>query len=173
MRVDVNSTPWPLSSGKETRYPVYRRLGGPHVRSGRVWGTESFLTATRFELRTAQLTASRITDYTNVRQLDKMCYDCRLRELLYPELFPLWRLSCCLPKYVVGSLRRRKQRALYCVFLVSICSGLCVVVVIVMQLQTVQNLFLLWLRVTPAMLLVLCLSLVKNNCKYTDDIEMC
>jgi hypothetical protein len=172
MRVDVNSTPWPLSSGKETLYPVYRRLGGPHVRSGRVWGTESFLTATRFEPRTAQPTASRITDYANVRhELDKMCY--RLCELLYPELCFLcgdYRVACRNTWSV--HFEEENTRALYCVFLVWICSGLCVVV-IVMQLQTVQNLFLLWLRVTPAMLLVLCLSLVKNNCIRKDDIEMC
>ena len=32
------STPRPglFTSGKETRYPLYRRLGGPHCRSGRV-----------------------------------------------------------------------------------------------------------------------------------------
>ena len=29
--------PGRFTPGKETRYPLYRRLGGPHGRSGRVW----------------------------------------------------------------------------------------------------------------------------------------
>ena len=32
----VNATPRPLFSGKDTRYPLYRRLGGTQSRSGRV-----------------------------------------------------------------------------------------------------------------------------------------
>jgi hypothetical protein len=29
----VNAMPWRVYPGKETRYPLYRRLGGPHGRS--------------------------------------------------------------------------------------------------------------------------------------------
>jgi len=32
----VNATPRRFTPGKETRYPLYRRLGGPQGRSGRV-----------------------------------------------------------------------------------------------------------------------------------------
>jgi hypothetical protein len=32
----VNATPWPLYPRKETRYPLYRRLGDPHGRFGGV-----------------------------------------------------------------------------------------------------------------------------------------
>ena len=30
----VNVTPWPLYPGRETRYQLYRKLGGPQGRSG-------------------------------------------------------------------------------------------------------------------------------------------
>ena len=42
-----------------TRYPSYRRLGGPQSRSGRVQETSP---ATAFEPRTLTLVASRYTD---------------------------------------------------------------------------------------------------------------
>jgi hypothetical protein len=32
----VNATPGRFTPGKETRYPLYRRLGGPQCRSGSV-----------------------------------------------------------------------------------------------------------------------------------------
>ena len=55
------STPHPgrFIPGKETRYPLYRRLGGPHGRSGRMGNISSPL---GFDLRTAQPVASRYTD---------------------------------------------------------------------------------------------------------------
>ena len=31
----VNATPRPLYLGKETRYPLFMKLGGPQVQSGR------------------------------------------------------------------------------------------------------------------------------------------
>jgi hypothetical protein len=54
------STPRPsrFTPGEETRYPLYRRLCGPQSRSGRVRKISSQL---GFELRTAQLVASRYT----------------------------------------------------------------------------------------------------------------
>ena len=32
----VNATPWPFTPGKDTRYPLYKRMGGPQGRSGQV-----------------------------------------------------------------------------------------------------------------------------------------
>jgi hypothetical protein len=55
------STPRPgrFSSGKETSYPLYRRLGGPQDVSG--WVRKSCTTTTPpgFDPRTIQLVASR------------------------------------------------------------------------------------------------------------------
>ena len=51
--------PAALPPGK-TRYPLYRRLGGPHGRSGRV-GKISGLP--EFDPRTVQPVASRYTDW--------------------------------------------------------------------------------------------------------------
>ena len=48
-----------LSPGKETRYPLYRRLGGPHGRFGRVWKISS---RPGFGPRTVRPVASRYTD---------------------------------------------------------------------------------------------------------------
>jgi hypothetical protein len=48
-----------LPPGK-TRYPLYRRLGGPHSRSGQVRKISPLL---GFDLRTVQPVASRYTDY--------------------------------------------------------------------------------------------------------------
>ena len=39
----VNAKPLPRYSGKETGYPCYRKLGGPHGRSGRVRKTSLLL----------------------------------------------------------------------------------------------------------------------------------
>jgi len=44
-----------------TRYPLYRRLGGPHGRSGQV---RKISPPPRFDPRTVQPVASRYTDYT-------------------------------------------------------------------------------------------------------------
>jgi hypothetical protein len=56
------STPRPgrFIPGKETRYPLYRKLGGPKGRSGRV---RKISPPKGFDLRTAQPVASRYTDY--------------------------------------------------------------------------------------------------------------
>jgi hypothetical protein len=51
--------PATLPAGKN-RYPLYRRLGGPQRRSGRVRKISS---APGFDLRTVQLVASRYTVY--------------------------------------------------------------------------------------------------------------
>jgi hypothetical protein len=55
------STPRPgrFTPGKETRYPLYRRLGGPQGRSGRV---RKISPPSGFDPRTVQLVASRYTD---------------------------------------------------------------------------------------------------------------
>jgi hypothetical protein len=47
------------AAGKETRYPFYRRLGGPQGRSGRV---RKISLAQGFDPRTVQPVASRYTD---------------------------------------------------------------------------------------------------------------
>jgi hypothetical protein len=51
--------PADLPQGK-ILYPLYRRLGGPHGRSGRVW---KILSIRGFDPRTVQSVASRYTDY--------------------------------------------------------------------------------------------------------------
>ena len=55
------STPRPgrFTPGKETRYPLYRRLGGPQGRSGRVLKISP---PPGFDPWTVQLVASRYTD---------------------------------------------------------------------------------------------------------------
>ena len=45
--------------GKETRYPLYRRLGGPQGQSGRVWKTSPI---PAFDPRVVQPVASRYTE---------------------------------------------------------------------------------------------------------------
>ena len=52
--------PAALPPGKETRYPLYRRLGGPQARSGRV---QKISPPLRFDPRTIQPVASRYTNY--------------------------------------------------------------------------------------------------------------
>jgi hypothetical protein len=47
--------------GKETRYPLYRRLSGPRGRSGRV---RTISPPPGFDPRTLQPVASRYTDYS-------------------------------------------------------------------------------------------------------------
>ena len=54
-----------LPHGK-TRYPLYRRLGGPQGRSGRVW---KFSQPPGFGPRTVQPVASRYTDWAIVHFL--------------------------------------------------------------------------------------------------------
>ena len=51
--------PATLPPGKETRYPLYRRLGGPQGRSGRV---RKISPLPGFDPRTVQPVASRYTD---------------------------------------------------------------------------------------------------------------
>jgi hypothetical protein len=52
--------PGRFTPGKETRYPFYRRLGGPQGRSGRV---RKISPPRGFDPRTVQPVASRYTDY--------------------------------------------------------------------------------------------------------------
>jgi len=54
-----------LPPGK-TRYPLYRGLGGPQGRSGKV---RKISPPPGFDPRTVQPVASRYTDYTNVRYI--------------------------------------------------------------------------------------------------------
>jgi hypothetical protein len=55
-------TPRPgrFTPGKETRYPLYRRLGGPQGRCGRV---RKISAPSGFHSQTVQLVASRYTDW--------------------------------------------------------------------------------------------------------------
>jgi len=48
---------------RKTRYPLYRRLGGPQGRSGRV---QKISPSPAFDPRTIQPVASRYTDYSNI-----------------------------------------------------------------------------------------------------------
>jgi hypothetical protein len=58
----VNATPRPgrFTPGKETRNPLYRRLGGPQGRSGQV---RTIQPPPGFDPRTVQSVASRYTDW--------------------------------------------------------------------------------------------------------------
>jgi len=51
-------TPW-----KGLRYPLYRGLGVPHSRSGRVWKSQNLVLTLRFKPRSVQPVGSRYTDY--------------------------------------------------------------------------------------------------------------
>jgi hypothetical protein len=55
----VKATPWRFTTGKETQYALYRRLGDPQRRSGWVGKTSPLL---RFDPQTVQLVASSSTD---------------------------------------------------------------------------------------------------------------
>ena len=56
----VSVTPRPLFTPGKTRYPLYRRLGGPQGRFGQVW---KILPPQGFYPRAVQPVASRYTDY--------------------------------------------------------------------------------------------------------------
>jgi len=56
----VSVTPRPLFTPGNTRYPLYRRLGGPQGRSGQV---RKISPPTRFKPRTVQPVVSRYTDW--------------------------------------------------------------------------------------------------------------
>jgi len=56
----VSVTPRPLFTLGKSRYPLYRRLGGPHGRSGQVLKISP---PPAFDPRTVQPVASRYTDY--------------------------------------------------------------------------------------------------------------
>jgi hypothetical protein len=62
----VNTTPGRFTSGKESRYPLYRRLGGPQLRSGRVGKISS---PPGFDSQTVQRAANRYTDYGTPAQI--------------------------------------------------------------------------------------------------------
>ena len=47
-------------AGKEKRYPFYRRVGGPHSQSGRVWKISP---SPGYDPRTIQLVTNRYTDF--------------------------------------------------------------------------------------------------------------
>ena len=69
----VNATPQPLTSRKETRYSLYKRVVGPQGRSGRVWKISP---PAGFNPRTVQPVASSYTDWAiaapcNVRNCRK------------------------------------------------------------------------------------------------------
>jgi hypothetical protein len=62
--------PAALPPGK-TRYPLYRRLGGPQGRSGQV---RKISPPTGFDPRTVQPVASRYTDWAIPAHLDSSIY---------------------------------------------------------------------------------------------------
>jgi hypothetical protein len=63
-------SPAALPPGKETRYPLYRKLGGPQGRSGRVRKISSTT-----DPRTFQLVASPYTDWAIPTHNCKYCLD--------------------------------------------------------------------------------------------------
>ena len=60
MVVGQRHAPATLPPGKETRYPLYRRLGGTQGRSGRV---QKISSPPGFDTRTVQPVSIRYTDY--------------------------------------------------------------------------------------------------------------
>ena len=56
----VNATPRLFTPGKETRHPLYRKLGWPQGRYGRV---QKISPPQWFDLWTVQLVASHYTEY--------------------------------------------------------------------------------------------------------------
>ena len=73
-----------FTPGKVTLYPLYRRLGGPQGRSGRV--RESSLPQ-GFDHRTVQPVASRYTDWA-IPALDKLVEGSKM--LIYDEWWRVW-----------------------------------------------------------------------------------
>ena len=68
----VSTTPWPLYPPGKTRYPLYRRLGRPQGRSGRV---------------------RKISPPTGIRSPDRAARSESLYRLNYPGPYFLWLLS--------------------------------------------------------------------------------
>ena len=62
----VSVTPWPLFTPGKTRYPLYRRVGGPQGRCGQV---RKISPPQGFDPRTVQPVTSRYTDYPVHRKL--------------------------------------------------------------------------------------------------------
>ena len=67
----VNATPRPLYPGKDTRYPLYRRLGGPQGRYGPV---QKISPLPGFDPRTIQPVADRYTDCANPAHTKRLKY---------------------------------------------------------------------------------------------------
>jgi len=59
----VNTKPRPPYPQRKTWYPLYRKLGEPGGRSGRVWRKEYLVPTRALEPRTVQPVARRYTDY--------------------------------------------------------------------------------------------------------------
>jgi hypothetical protein len=95
----VNATPGPCTSGKQTRYPLYRRLGGPQSRSG--WVRRISLTP-GFAPRTVQPVASRYTDWTISAHNTTMAFDISLESLTVRDCNKI--SSCILLSHVVKVL---------------------------------------------------------------------
>ena len=66
----VNATPQPLTTRKDSRYPLYRRLDGTDNRSGRVWKISP---PPGFDPRTVQPVTSRYKDWTIRPKLHVIC----------------------------------------------------------------------------------------------------
>ena len=85
----VSSTPWPHFTSGKTRYPFYRRLGGPQGRSGRAEN----LVPTGFRSRTIQPIVSCYTDWAN-----PPTYNFSMNKHLYWWLvwvIPQYSQTCC------------------------------------------------------------------------------
>ena len=63
MGLVVNATPWSLYSEKETRYPLYRRLGVPQGLSGRV---RKYFPPPGFDPRAVHPVAGNCIDYPRI-----------------------------------------------------------------------------------------------------------
>ena len=87
---------------RKTRYPLYKRLGGPQGRSGRVWKISS---PPGFDPRTFQSVASRYIDYAISAPTNYNIYKWKLNLMVHPtngikmyaggifSTFPLWKVS--------------------------------------------------------------------------------
>ena len=123
--------------GKETRYPLYRRLGRPQDRSGRV---RKISPPPGFDPRTIQPVASRYTDYaipthelqtkvykstTLEKKLDDICTIRRRWDSKFPDTLPQcpWlRHVLCL--FYTSSLRNYQFSSAFLRPLISCCAPL-------------------------------------------------
>jgi len=87
--LDGWSTPRPdrFNPGKQTRYPLYRRLGGPLRRYGRVW---KISLPPGWDPRTAQPIASRFTDWAIPTHAEPLVVTSKLYTYPVPPVIRRW-----------------------------------------------------------------------------------